>query len=117
LRVYAFYSEKLLSEPKEHFKTYKDSKKYHARHGICQNASRAETQGPLIVGMTFCACAKCLEFKYDECLVKQHSGQVRNVKVPRKKGERAVETQASALPAFIAGVTANSTWAVAAAED
>ena len=116
-RVYAFYSEKLLSKPKEHFKTYKDSKKYHVRHGMCQNASRAETHGPLIVGMAFCACAKCLEFKYDACLVKQHSGQVRTVEVPRKKGERAVETQASALPAFVAGVKANSTWAVAAAED
>jgi len=39
------------------------------------------------------------------------------VEVPRKKGERAVETQASALPAFVAGVTANSTWAVAAAAE
>ena len=56
-RVYAFYSEKLLSKPKEHFKTYRDSKKYHVRHGMCQNASRAETHGPLIVGMAFCACA------------------------------------------------------------
>jgi len=116
-RVYAFYSEKLLSKPKEHFKTYKDSKKYHVRHGMCQNASRAETHGPLIVGLAFCACAKCLELKYDECLVKQHSGQVRTVEVPKNKGERAVETQASALSAFVAGVTANSTWAVAAAED
>ena len=39
------------------------------------------------------------------------------MEVPRKKGERAVETQASALPAFVAGVTANSTWAVAAAAE
>jgi len=39
------------------------------------------------------------------------------VEVPRKKGEWAVETQASALLAFVAGVTENSTWAVAAAED
>ena len=68
-----------------------DSKKHHVRHGMCQNASRAETHGPLIVGMAFCACAKCLEFKYGECLVKQHSGQVRTVEVPRKKGERAIE--------------------------
>ena len=39
------------------------------------------------------------------------------MEVPRKKGERAVETQASALPAFVAGVRANSTWAVAAAAE
>ena len=58
-----------------------------------------------------------MEFKYDECLVKQHYGKVRTVEVPRKKGERAVETQASALPAFVAGVRANSTWAVAAAAE
>ena len=58
-----------------------------------------------------------MEFKYDGCLVKQHYGQVRTVEVPRKKGERAVKTQASALPAFVAGVTANSTWAVAAAAE
>ena len=40
-----------------------------------------------------------------------------SAEVPRKKGERAVETQASALPALVAGVTENSTWAVAAAAE
>ena len=39
------------------------------------------------------------------------------MEVPRKKGERAVETQASALNAFVAGVAANSTWVVAAAAE
>ena len=36
----------------------------------------------------------------------------------KEEGRGAVETQASVLPAFVAGVTENSTWAVdAAAED
>ena len=59
---------------------------------MCTNASRAESAGPLIVSEAFCACTKCLEFKYSESLEQQHVGVARAV----EKG---------------------TTWAVAAAED
>merc|ERR1712070_175579 len=107
----------LTNKKKQHFKAFNNSKQYHARHGMCTNASRAESAGQLIVSEAFCACTKCLEFKYRECLVQQHVGVARTVEVPRKKGETPVVTQALALPAFVAGVEKGTTWAVAAAED
>ena len=117
-KVYAYYSRDLLSSRKnQHFKPYLNSKKYHSRRGLCTSASRADTFGPLCVNEAFCACLKCLELKFEECLVKKHVGQVRTVEVPRQKGEKAVVTQALALPAFVTGVKKNETWAVIAAED
>ena len=116
-KVYAFYSPKVLTKKKkQHFKPYKDSKQYHSRHGMCTNYSRAESRGPLIVSEGFCACSKCLEFKFSECLVKEHVGRVKTVEVPRKKGEKTAVTQSVALPIFAAGVEKGATWAVNAAE-
>ena len=44
-------------------------------------------------------CAKCLEFKYSECLVQRHVGVAKAVKVLRKKRcESPGVTQAFALP-------------------
>ena len=81
-KIYAYYSPKVLNKKKkEHFKPYKNSKHYHARHGMCTNASRADTFGPLIVCEAFCACSKCLQFKFEECLVAQHVGKVKTVEV------------------------------------
>lgn len=117
-KVYAYYSEKVLTQKKkQHFTAFDNSKQYHARHGMCTNKSRAESVGPLIVSEAFCACAKCLVFKYSECLVQRHVGVARTVEVPRKKGETSAVTQALALPAFAAGIEKGQTWAVAAAED
>ena len=65
----------------------------------------------------FCGCAKCLECKFNECLVQQHVGVARTVEVHRKKGEKSSVTQALALPLFVKGVEKDSTWAVAAAEE
>ena len=117
-KIYAYYSPKVLNKKKkEHFKPYKNSKHYHARHGMCTNASRADTFGPLIVCEAFCACSKCLQFKFEECLVAQHVGKVKTVEVTREKGAKAPVTQSLALPAFVTGVSKGQVWAVAAAED
>ena len=107
----------LTKKKKQHFKALGNPKHYHARHGMCTNASRAELAGPLIVSEEFCACAKCLEFKHSECLPQRHVGAARTVEVPRKKGGASAVTQALALPAFVAGIEKGTTWAVAAAED
>jgi hypothetical protein len=64
-KVYAYYSPKVLAKKKkQHFKAFGNSKHHHARHGMCTNASRPESAGPLIVSAAFYACAKCLEFKH-----------------------------------------------------
>ena len=45
-KVYAYYSQKVLTnKKKQHFKAFNNSKQYHARHGMCTNASRAESAG------------------------------------------------------------------------
>ena len=116
-KVYAYYSSQVLNHKKQHFKPYEHSKRYHARHGMCTNASRAESVGPLVLSEAFCGCAKCLECKFSECLVQQHVGVARTVEVHRKKGEKSAVTQALALPLFVKGVEKDSTWAVAAAEE
>ena len=117
-KVYAYYSSQVLNrKKKQHFKPYPYSKRYHSRHGMCINTSRAESVGPLILSEAFCGCAKCLECKFNECLVKQHVGVARTVEVPRKKAEKSAVTQALALPLFVKGVEKDSTWAVAAAEE
>ena len=85
------------------------SKQYHARYGTCRNKSRAELAGPLIVSDAFCACAKCLEFKYSKCLVQRHVGVARTVQVPRKKGGTSAVPQALALPAFVAEIKKGET--------
>ena len=116
--MHAYYSQKVLTKKKkQHFKAFGNSKQHHARHGMFTNESRAESAGPLIVSEAFCTCAKCLEFKYSECLVQRHVGVARTVEVPRKKDETSAVTQALALPAFVAGIEKGETWAVAAAED
>ena len=79
--------------------------------------ARADTFGPLCLSEAFCACAKCLVFMFDECLVKKHVGHVKRVEVLRQKGQKTSVTQAVALPAFVTGVKKNTTWAVTAAED
>ena len=94
----------LTKKKKQHFKAFGSSKHYHARYGMCTNASRAEPAGPPIVSEAFCACAKCLEFKHSECLAQRHIGVARTVEVPRKKGEASTVTQALVLNAFVAGI-------------
>ena len=117
-KVYAYYSPKVLNKKKkQHFKPYADSKKYHSRHGMCISTARADLCGPLIVSEAFCACVKCLDFEFSQCLVQRHVGVARTVEVPKKKGEKPAVTQSLALPVFVTGVEKNSTWAVAAAED
>ena len=59
-----------------------------------------DTFALLIVIEAFCACKICLQFKFDECLVKTHVGHVKRVHVLHEKGEKAVVTQALALPAL-----------------
>ena len=116
--MHAYYSPKVLTKKKKHhFMASGNSKHYHARHGMCTNASRAESAGPLIVSEALCVCAKCLEFKHSECLAQRHVGVARTMEVPRKKGGASAVTQALALPAFVAGIEKGTTWAVAAAED
>jgi len=117
-KVYAYYSPAVLTKKKkQHFTPFKESKKYHSRHGMCENAARAEGVGPLIVSESFCACDRCLEFKYSECLVQVHVGVAKTVEVPRPKGKRSVVTQALALPIFAGGVEQGETWAVNAAAE
>ena len=65
----------------------------------------------------FCGCAKCLECKFNESLVKQHVGVARTLEVLRKRAEKSAVTQALALLLFVKGVEKDSTWAVAAAEE
>ena len=65
---------------------------YHARHGMCTNASRSESAGPLIASDAFFACAKCLEFKHSECPAQRHVGVARTMEVPRKKGGASAVT-------------------------
>ena len=116
-KIYAYYSTTQLSKSKEHFIPFKQSKKYHARHGVCVSQFRAEEYGPLAVTESFCACENCLCFKFEECLAKEHVGNVRKVQVKRKKGTRMAVTQSQALPAFVLSVHKNQCWAVTAAED
>jgi hypothetical protein len=116
-KIYAYYSEKTLSKATERFKPYPDSKKYHSRHGMCRDPSRAETFGPVKMSESLFACDKCLQFKCMECLVKQHAGTVRTVEVPRNKGVKVTVTQSAVLPAFVIGVNKNQTCAVTAVED
>ena len=82
-KVCAYYSLQVpTKKKKKHFRAFDKSKQYHARHGMCTNESRAEWAGPLIVSEAFCACAKCLEFKYGEGVVQRHVGVARTAEVP-----------------------------------
>mgnify|MGYP000290962393 CR=1 FL=1 len=103
-KVYAHNSENTMSKATKRFKLYRDSKKYHSRHGMCTNPSRAETFGPIKMSESFCTCDKCLQIKFTQCLLKQHVGTVRIVEVPRKKDVKVAVKQSVALPAFVIGV-------------
>jgi hypothetical protein len=110
-KLYAFYSAKQLSKPKEHFVPYKNSKMLHSRHGTRQSPSRAEELGPITMKESFCACDMRVQFKFGQCFVKQHVGTSRKAEV-----RRGVVTQSEALPAFVLKIHKNQTWAVTAAE-
>ena len=84
---------------------------------MCDSASRADTFVPVIVSEAFCACKKCLRFKFDEFLVKTRVIHVKRVHVLRQKGEKADVTKVLALPAIVAGVMETSTWSLTAVED
>lgn len=116
-KVYAYYSKKVLNKPKERFVPYKNSKRFHSRHGVCTNRSRAEDFGPIVMTESFCACDMCVSLKFEQCLAKKHVGHVQRVEVRRKKGTRGVVTQSEALPAFVLNVHKHQFWAVTAAED
>lgn len=117
MKIYAFYSDEVLSRCHPHFVQFKNSKKYHARSGACTTAARTDKFGPLLLREAFCACARCFVFDFRNCLVQEHVGRVQTAEVPRKTGAPARTTQTQALSSFAVVLKKDQTWAVRAAED
>jgi len=117
--VYAFYEDKLLDRSHEQFAAYTDSKYYHSRTGMQQDARTAETLGTLSLNRIHCACDSCKAPKYDfqNCPVRHVVGPPTKKECKRVRGAAAVTTQTQALADFSLKVRKGDTWPLRVEED
>ena len=95
----------------------KGSTKVHMAVGLCEDKETAERDGPLHVRDSFCACAPCREFKFENCLMKTFFGDhMRKVNAPFKSGG-VIPSQSSTLEDFAATLRADQLVAFRVAAD
>lgn len=92
------------------------SSKVHMSAGMCDDADRARSEGPLIVRDVFCPCAPCCKLEFGLCLMKDTFNSVKTVSVKRASST-GLPSQSASMAEFAKALDVNTIVAFRVAAD